>query len=126
MDKYVYYSLHEIIKALNRGNVFKAIRVFEELRASNSEVAKDVEESIKYYITPLLDKYIIIISDLCINRRLCFDGYAVTLAEICKHGKNFVIVRHKYYSTETLREAYQLAEKLARQYNAKIVYDFER
>ena len=126
MKRSVYYALHEIISALNRDNFLKALRVFEELKMSDPEIAKDVEESIKYYITPLLDKYIIIISDLCINRRLCFDGYAVTLAEICKHGKNFVIVRHKYYSTETLREAYQLAEKLARQYNAKIVYDFER
>ena len=126
MDKYVYYTLHLIISNLNKNNIFKAIREFEELKARKKEIAKEVEKVIRYYIRQLLNKYIVIIGDYCINKRLCLDGYRVVLAEIFEHNGDFVITKYEYYDAETLQQAYSIAEKLARQYNAKIVYDFER
>jgi len=127
MDKYFYYTLHTIISNLNKNNIFKAIREFEELKyRRDKEDIKVIEETIKYYIRQLLNKYIVIIEDRCINRRLCLGGYDVVLAEIFERNGDFVIVKYEHHGAETLSEAYRIAEKLAKQYNAKIVYDFEQ
>ena len=134
MDKYTYYVLHEIVKALNRGNLMKALREFEELKAYKvykkdeniREIIEKVEETIKYYTRQLMNRHIVIIKDYCINGRLCLGGYGVVLAEVVEHYGSFVIVKYEHHGAETLSEAYRIAEKLARQYNAKIVYDFER
>ena len=128
MDKYTYYVLHTIISNLNKDNLLKTLREFKELKTykKDREIIEKVEEMIKHYVRQLMNKYIAIIKDYCVNKRLCLGGYAVVLAEVVEYHGGFVIAEYKHYGAETLSEAYKIAEKLKKEYNAvKIVYDFE-